>query len=97
MSKVLVLLATYNGATWLPAQLESLYAQSGVDISIYAADDLSNDGTRELLLNSGISLADFKTNSGGAGQNFLRLIAHADLSCTDFIAFSDQDDVWHQD
>ena len=96
MKLVRVLLSTYNGERFLPAQLDSLLAQDYPRLSIFIRDDGSSDGTRRLLLeyanrNSSINLK-FGENVGVVRSylELLRLGGGAD----DFYAFCDQDDVW---
>lgn len=99
---VSILLATYNGARWLPAQLDSLARQSHGDWSLWVGDDGSTDDTRRII-------ADFAAGAGaghavrliegprqGAAQNFLALLTHPDLPAgpDQFAALCDQDDVW---
>lgn len=97
--RVLVLLATYNGAPWLEEQLRTLAGQQGVRVGIVASDDSSTDatptilrawadrGALELLPPAGRRL-------GSANRNFLRLIREAPLGDADLVALADQDDVW---
>jgi glycosyltransferase involved in cell wall biosynthesis len=92
-----VLLATYNGATYLPAQLASLEAQTHRQWRLLARDDGSTDGTVDILRSWG------KRNPGrldfvedgerrlGPALNFGRLLQ---ASTADYVAFCDQDDVW---
>jgi len=94
-----ILLATCNGAQWLPEQLESYLAQDIDDWSLRVSDDGSTDGTQALISNFAARLsgrvAQVARGPGkGACRNFLSLLATApdDL---DWVAFSDQDDVWH--
>ena len=47
--KVLVLLATHNGEKYLDEQLQSIFNQIGVDVSILASDDNSTDKTIDIL------------------------------------------------
>ena len=47
--KLAVLLATYNGARFLDAQLRSVIAQDWPAIDVIASDDSSDDNTVELL------------------------------------------------
>ncbi len=47
--RVSVALCTYNGARFLPEQLDSLLAQDERDLELVAADDASTDGSWELL------------------------------------------------
>jgi glycosyltransferase involved in cell wall biosynthesis len=49
MSSVAVLLCTYNGARFLPAQLSSYSDQTLTDWRIYASDDGSKDETMAIL------------------------------------------------
>jgi rhamnosyltransferase len=37
------------------------------------------------------------TRAGSAGRNFYRLIRDVDVGASDFVAFSDQDDIWYAD
>ncbi len=98
---VCILLATYNGAQWLDEQLESIAKQQGVRVSIVASDDSSSDGTMAVLSRWAERLPiDVLPTSlerfGSAHRNFLRLIRDIDLGDVDYIALSDQDDIWLQ-
>lgn len=98
LPKVLVLLATYNGVAWLSDQLESIFSQRGVDVDVLVSDDCSDDGTAELLLkyerNGCLKILSIGKKFGSAGKNFHNLILGANVSSYDFVAFSDQDDIW---
>ncbi|WP_020168554.1 MULTISPECIES: glycosyltransferase [Methylotenera] len=98
--KVLVLLATFNGANYLPAQLDSILNQQKVAVHIVISDDQSSDDTPNVL--SKLSDERFEvlpsvTILGSAGKNFYRLILDAKIDGYDYIAFADQDDIWGQD
>ena len=43
--RISVCMATYNGAAYLPAQLQSIQAQLGAEDEIIIADDASSDNT----------------------------------------------------
>ena len=89
-------MATHNGIQWVDGQLKSIQAQEGVEVSILASDDASNDGTFEYLHSaSNVILLKERGPYGSAGKNFFNLLLRADFSAHDFIAFSDQDDIWH--
>jgi rhamnosyltransferase len=97
--KVLVLLATYNGALWLGEQLESILSQHDVDVHVLIGDDVSKDGTLQLLDDKfegrvSIKLVGWTASSGSAGANFRRLYLAADVTLFDFVALADQDDIW---
>lgn len=97
MDRIDILLATYNGAAFLEAQLESVVAQTHGDWRLIARDDGSTDRTPEILSAFQARhpgkveiLADGDGNLGLV-QNFSRLLEHSDAP---YAAFCDQDDVW---
>ncbi|MBS7812124.1 glycosyltransferase [Roseococcus pinisoli] len=98
MMSVHVLLATYNGATHLPTQLESLAAQSDVDWHLLWRDDGSFDTTPAILESFAaahpgrVTHLDDPRGRLGAGASFLALLAAAPAGAC--YAFMDQDDVW---
>jgi glycosyltransferase involved in cell wall biosynthesis len=97
--KISVAMCTYNGAEFLPAQLESILAQSRHPDEIIVCDDGSNDNTRQQLekfaAQSPVSVSlRFNEKNLGSVQNFAQAIA---LCTGDVIALSDQDDVWRDD
>lgn len=101
-NKVAVFLATYNGDNWIREQLNSILLQSSVEVSIFVSDDFSCDVTLEKLKefsknDARVILLPRSERMGSAGKNFYRLICNIDFSGFDFIAFSDQDDIWNQD
>jgi rhamnosyltransferase len=100
--KVAVLLAAYNGMQWIEEQLASILGQSAVDVTVHISIDPSTDGTEawcaayaakhpEVLALPGAG------SFGGASRNFFRLIRDVDFEGYDFVAFADQDDIWHTD
>ncbi|WP_434030852.1 glycosyltransferase [[Pseudomonas] boreopolis] len=100
MRKILIILAAYNGKPWLVSQLRSLLDQEGVDLRVLIGDDCSTDGCVDSLNinlhDERVQILRFAESSGSAGQNFLRILAQADLAGFDYVAFSDQDDLWHK-
>ncbi len=97
---VVVLLATHDGAAFLGEQIDSILAQRDVDVRIVVSDDGSTDATPallgELARDPRIALLPDGT-FGSAHANFLRLIREAPIEGADAIAFSDQDDIWHEE
>lgn len=90
-----VVLCTYNGEKYLGQQLESILAQTRPPQQILILDDCSNDRTVAVIQDYAktdrrIRLIRNETNLGYA-RNFEKGIA---LCETDFIALSDQDDIW---
>lgn len=97
--RVLVLLAAYNGEEWICEQIASILSQSRVFTSILISDDGSTDETRSLVKNTfendpRVTILPQSRPSGSAGQNFFSLIRNTSASNFDYVAFSDQDDVW---
>ena len=97
---VAILLSTYNGARYLPAQLASLAVQSHKAWRLYVRDDGSSDGTLELIrrfadAHPGRVEAEAGSNLG-AVASFLALLGRTDIDA-DAFAFCDQDDVWYPD
>jgi len=100
--RVAVLMATYNGMDWLQAQLDSILTQETVDVTIYASDDGSSDGTNDALralseIDPCVVVLPKMAGTGSPGQNFYRLIRDVDTDSFDYVAFADQDDIWHAD
>lgn len=95
-----ICLATYNGGSFLPEQLQSLARQSFTDWHLYARDDGSWDGTRDLLeafrarYPDRVTLVSDTRGRLGPRDSFSVLMAAAGEP---YIAFCDQDDVWHPD
>ena len=103
-SSVAVLLATYNGAAYVEAQLTSILWQRGMDVHIYVRDDGSRDATPAILREWATRHPDRFTiidnrgvSTGSANGNFFALLAAIDPARHDFLAFADQDDVWLPD
>lgn len=97
-ARVTILMAVRNGAAHLPAQLDSLVAQTHSDWSLVASDDGSRDDSRAILQRFATDQAAHHpvlvTDGPGQGfvRNFLSLLARPDLSGP--VALSDQDDIW---
>jgi glycosyltransferase involved in cell wall biosynthesis len=97
MPTVSVLMATYNGAQHLRAQLESIRQQTHAPHELWVADDGSTDDTRQIVAEFAERVSfpvrlRLNTQSQGYSENFLS----ATLLCEgDFIAFCDQNDEWH--
>jgi rhamnosyltransferase len=98
--KVAVLLAAYNGVPWIEEQLSSILDQSAIDVTVFISVDQSSDGTEALChayaaTHPNVVVLSDSGRFGGASRNFFRLIRDVDFSHFEFIAFADQDDIWH--
>ncbi|QHV95276.1 glycosyltransferase [Spirosoma endbachense] len=96
--KVSVVLCTYNGGLYLREQLDSLLNQSFMPYEILIQDDQSTDDTWQIIEEYKILNACIKSHQNsqrlGLNQNFITAFFKAS---GDYIAISDQDDVWQQD
>lgn len=105
-------MAVHNGARHLPAQLDSLAAQTGVAWRLIASDDASTDASRAILERFAQDHPVEVVAGPGQGfvRNFLALLARSDLGgpdpgVTDLegpdpegpVALADQDDIWFPD
>lgn len=99
MKTIQILLAVYNGETYIEEQITSILGQSYSDIHLIIRDNCSTDQTVAIVeklssRNPGkITLLSSKTNDGVIG-NFAKL---AEYSTAPYVMFSDADDVWQKD
>jgi len=92
--KAAVLLSCYNGEKYLREQIDSILAQTYPELTIYAHDDASTDGTAAILSEyEGERLRLVSPGEHfGYPRCFYALLEQA--SDAEYYAFSDQDDVW---
>ncbi len=92
-------MATYNGAAFIEAQLESLLHQTRLPDELVVCDDRSNDATVEIVERFAAAApfavaVEVNPSNLGPIRNFERAIGR----CTgDIIFLSDQDDYWLPD
>ena len=96
------MLSTYNGEKFLREQLDSLYAQEGVEIHILVRDDGSKDTTIKILEQYQQQYGRMTIHADenvGAAMSFHTLISYAskEVDKYDYFAYADQDDVWMSD
>ena len=94
--RVDIVLATYNGESYIAEQLDSIIQQTHTNWKLIVRDDGSKDTTKEILKQ--YSLKDnriliIEDNDGNLGfnKNFLNLLSKASAK---YISICDQDDVW---
>ena len=84
----------FNGERYLRQTLDSILAQGYQHIEIIVADDGSTDGTAAVAATYGSQVHYvWQPNKGPAAARNLGL----DAARGDFVAFLDQDDLWHPD
>lgn len=97
LPEVEVLLATFNGESFIEDFLNSLSNQEGVRIHLRVSDDGSTDETLELIRSFKSSFESCEILKGpgkGPSANFFSLI---DNSSYNYVALADQDDLWEKD
>ena len=99
-ARVAILMCTKNGAAFIDEQLKSIAEQTHENWILIVSDDGSEDGTvgklkefseshpHKVIIRSG--------PDSGVCANFLSLANDPTIDA-DYLAFSDQDDIWHRD
>ncbi len=96
--RIAVLLSTFNGARYLPEQLNSLLSQTEPEWQLCWRDDGSTDETVALLQAFAAVLGRERCSSIDTGErrgitaSFMQLLRAAPPAT--YVAFADQDDVW---
>lgn len=93
-----IAMTTFNGEKFLKEQIDSILTQSISSFELIIVDDCSTDSTIEILreyeiIDSRIRLVENETNLGFI-KNFEKAVS---LCNGEYIAFSDQDDIWTKD
>ena len=99
-SRVVILVALYNGSDYIESQLKSIQSQTYKNFKVFIRDDGSTDDSIKivedfckeddrfvLLENDGIE-------TGAPAGNFYKLIERIDILADDYVCFCDQDDIW---
>ena len=99
LPSVAVCLAAFNGVCYLPQQLESIFRQVDVAVTVFVSVDVSTDGTEEWFRQLQVTelrlvLLPCGQKFGGAAPNFFRLLRDVDFAAFDYVAYADQDDIW---
>ena len=95
-----ILMSTYNGATFLHQQIDSIINQTYTNWRLIIRDDGSSDATRTIIESYALShpdkivIVDKGTSNLGSTKSFERLL---DFVESDYFMFSDQDDIWRAD
>lgn len=90
-----VAMATYNGGKYLEEQLDSIFSQTLRPAEIIVCDDQSTDNTHKILEtyhNQGLLNYYINDERLGFIRNFKKAVSLCDSG--NYIALSDQDDVW---
>ena len=95
-TSIAILMATYNGEQFIREQLDSLFAQTYTDWTLFVRDDGSTDNTISIIESyqkehHNIVIIDNEGKNLGPFMNFMELLQKVDSPLYMFI---DQDDVW---
>jgi len=100
VSKITILLATYNGEKYIEPMIDSILNQSFTDWTLVLSDDGSKDKTTQVLdryaQNYPEKILHYRSGIrfGCAQNHFMHLLSKFHES--PYIMFCDQDDVWHK-
>jgi len=102
LPEIVVLMAVYNGDEWLQEQVASILGQQEVNVRLVINVDRSTDNSRALCErlaseNPAVIVLPEELRLGSATKNFLYLAQRVTVGSADFVAFSDQDDIWDSD
>jgi glycosyltransferase involved in cell wall biosynthesis len=99
-SVVAILMCTKDGSAFIADQLKSIAAQTHENWILIVSDDGSNDDTVATIRRFAEAYPEKVKIRKGPGKgvcaNFLSLANDPTIDA-DYFAFSDQDDIWHQD
>lgn len=93
MTSLTVVVPTFNGQRWIENALTSLAGQT-LPVSILVIDDGSDDGTADLAARHVARPVVLRQSNKGVAVARNRGLAEAE---TPWVAFMDQDDLWHRD
>ena len=94
-SKIVVLLAAYNGGLYIEEQIKSILNQSIKPTKIIVSIDKSDDNTLLIVRSfqkkfKEIEILSFRKKFGSSTANFFNLILNSKLDNFDFVALSDR-------
>lgn len=90
-----ILMCTYNGEDFIEQQIQSILDQTHTDFRLIIVDDVSQDGTVEIIKKMMLldQRIEFHQNEKNLGY-FNNFLSGLDWVKSDYLFFSDQDDVW---
>lgn len=95
MTKVAVLMSTYNGEKYLRQQIDTILNQKGdFELKLFVRDDGSKDTTVDILeeYKQKYDIEWYQGQNCGSAKSFMDLVEN--VSGFDYYAFADQDDFW---
>lgn len=96
---VVVIISTCNGSKNIIRQLDSIFAQKNLEISVFIRDDYSTDNTIEVIekykKKTSNKIVIIRGENEGYAKSFWDALCLAPEAS--YYAFSDQDDVWDEE
>ncbi len=92
--KVGVIIPCYNHVEFVEQAINSILSQTYQDFDVYAADDASNDGTKEKLLKYDDKLREIHLFDENQGEQIPFLVSRVD---NEYTALLNSDDFWRED
>lgn len=93
-----VVVATYNGARYIKEQLDSIIHQTYPNIEIVITDDKSTDETMSILEAYAVKYSNIRVYQNETNLKYVKNFEKGmGLAKGEFIAPSDQDDIWELD
>lgn len=93
-----VIVATYNGARYIQEQLDSIIHQTYPNLEIVITDDRSTDATMSILETYAAQYSNIRVYQNETNLKYVRNFEKGmRLAKGEFIAPSDQDDIWELD
>jgi len=94
-----IFLAAKDAMPWLPIQIESIEKQQNINYKLFINLDLSKDNSifflkKKVKQNKNIKIFISKYRIGSPAKNFFWMIKNINFRKFDYLAFSDQDDIW---
>ena len=99
MSKIAILMSTYNGEVFIDEQLKSIANQETEHIiTLYVRDDGSDDDTKKIIdkWRNLINIIYIQGENVGPADSFWEMLKEKKI-LADYYAFCDQDDIWDYD
>lgn len=97
---VCVLMSTYNGEKYIEEQIDSIFCQNDVEVTLVIRDDESTDDTINIIKSikkkhNSYHIVLHCGKNIGVHKSFKKLVLKAPEY--DYYAFADQDDIWYPD
>jgi rhamnosyltransferase len=97
--KFAVFLAAKDGMPWLSKQIKSIESQNSINYKLFINLDKSKDQSlfflkKKIKKNKNIKIFISKYRTSSPAKNFFWMIKNISFRKFDYLAFSDQDDIW---